>query len=204
MQGRLDSPLTREGTEQAHAHGKLLKRLAPIEQMFVSPSGRTRETAYIVNSYVRARVDYHDALLERDVGAWSGLTVDEIEDAYPQAWQARMDDPVSFRPPDGENLADMGERCKDFVEALHASSASSIALVTHQEMSRVLLGVLLGLKLDHVVKVVHPNDLMYRVVDGGGEVSHYRWGEGPVRGLLHRGDGETIIEVNQSDNHSDS
>ena len=58
MQGRLDSPLTHAGMEQAHSHGELLKGLTPIEAMYVSPSGRTRETAYIVNSYVRAPVQF--------------------------------------------------------------------------------------------------------------------------------------------------
>lgn len=200
MQGRLDSPLTHEGAEQAHGHGVLLKSLAPVEEMYVSPSGRTRETAYIINSYVRARVNYEDALMERDVGIWSGLTVDELEDAFPRAWQERLEDPFNHRPPEGENLADMSERCNDFLYELIRGGATRIALVTHQVMSRVILGKLLGLTQQETTRVIHPNTVMYQVEvdDDHVEVRHYRSGHGPFHGLLHHGDDETIPEHNHT------
>ncbi len=199
MQGRLDSPLTHAGMEQAHNHGELLKAIGPVEAMYVSPSGRTRETAYIINSYVRARVEYVDALLERDVGLWSGLTVDELEDAFPQAWQARLQDPFRHRPPEGESMADMSERCAGFLEEVLASPFGSVALVTHQIMSRVILGKLLGLTEDECVLIIHPNDALYRVeISDDRAVSHYVGGAGPFSGLLHRDDGETIPPRNRS------
>ena len=198
MQGRLDSPLTQAGMEQAHSHGKVLKGLTPIEAMYVSPSGRTRETAYIVNSYVRAPVEFEDALLERDVGLWSGLTIDELEDAFPQAWRSRLDDPFNHRPPEGESLADMGERCAAFLETLLSGPTMNIALVTHQVMSRVILGQLLALSPEEVVEVIHPNELFYRVsISELRSVSHFLDGQGPFDGLLHRGDGETIPPLNR-------
>ena len=193
MQGRLDSPLTHEGMEQAHAHGELLKSLGPIDEMYVSPSGRTRETAWIINSYVRARVEYVDALLERDLGCWSGLTVDELEDAFPQAWQARREDPFHHRPPGGESMADMSERCADFLVEVLASPAENIALVTHQVMSRVILSRLLDLAVEESVLVIHPNEALYQIqVSEGVSVRHYIGGIGPFDGLLRREDDETI------------
>lgn len=198
MQGRLDSPLTHAGMKQAHSHGELLKGLASIEAMYVSPSGRTRETAYIINSYVRAPVTFEDALLERDVGLWSGLTVDELEDAFPQAWRTRTEDPFHGRPPEGESLADMSERCAQFLTAVLESPAESIALVTHQVMSRVILGRLLGLTPEETVQVIHPNEALYRVIAGEVfDVSHFLAGSGPFGGLLRHGDGETIPPVNR-------
>jgi probable phosphoglycerate mutase len=198
MQGRLDSPLTHAGMEQAHGHGEVLKALTPIEAMYVSPSGRTRETAYIVNSYVRAPVEFEDALLERDVGLWSGLTVDELEDAFPQAWRGRQDDPYNHRPPEGESLADMGERCTEFLEAVLAGPARNVALVTHQVMSRVILGRLLALSPEETVQVIHPNEAFYRInVSEIRSVSYFLDGRGPFDGLLHHGDGETIPPLNR-------
>lgn len=199
MQGRLDSPLTHAGMEQAHKHGELLKALTRVEDMYVSPSGRTRETAYIINSYVRASVDYEDALLERDVGLWSGLTVDELEDTFPQAWRERLDDPFNHRPPDGESLADMSARCADFLDGILAGPTRNIALVTHQVMSRVILGRLLALSPAQTAQIAHPNDTLYRVeVAEVRSVSHFVEGRGPFDGLLHRGDGETIPPLNRS------
>ncbi len=197
MQGRLDSPLTHAGMEQAHSHGALLKSLASIDAMFVSPSGRTRETAYIINSYVRAGVTYEEALLERDVGHWSGLSVDELEDAFPQAWRQRTEDPFNHRPPAGESLADMSERSAQFLQSVLDHPASNIALVTHQVMSRVLLGRLLALEPEETIRVIHPNNVFYRVEVGElRAVSHFIDGQGPFDGLLHHGDGETIPALN--------
>ncbi len=185
MQGRLDSPLTHAGMEQAHSHGELLKGCDPVDEMYVSPSGRTRETAYIINSYVRAPVEYVDALLERDVGHWSGLTVEELEDAFPQAWRERLDDPYHHRPPEGESLSDMAERVAPFVDMLRRSEARTIALVTHQVMSRVLLGHLLGLDSDEVIAIKHPNEAFYRVELGDErKVEYFLDGQGPFAGLL--------------------
>lgn len=200
MQGRLDSPLTHEGNEQAHSHGILLKSLAPIEEMYVSPSGRTRETAYILNSYVRARISYEEALLERDLGVWSGLSVDELEDTFPRAWQERTEDPFHHRPPEGENLADMTARCAQFLDQVVNNGIDVIALVTHQVMSRVILGSLLGLTREETVQVIHPNEALYRLhVSGEGiEANHFVSGQGPFAGLLHHGDGETIQELDRT------
>lgn len=193
MQGRLDSPLTHAGMEQAHSHGEVLKGLSPIETMYVSPSGRTQETAHIINSYVRAPVEFEEALMERDVGLWSGLTIDELEEASPQAWRSRMDDPFNHRPPEGESLADMGERCAGFLEGLLAASTVNVALVTHQVMSRVILGQLLALTPEETIEVIHPNEAFYQVRIGElRSVSYFLDGQGPFDGLLHRGDGETI------------
>ena len=194
MQGRLDSPLTAEGVRQAHAHGAVLKKLDPVEEMYVSPSGRTRETAYILNSYVRAPMIYEDALLERDMGAWSGLSVDDLETAFPSAWQERLQDPYHHRPPDGENLADMRRRCEAFLQDVVDNEARTVALVTHQVMSRVIVGALLGLTEEETVQVIHPNKAFYRltVSEEAANSDHFLAGEGPFEGLLSRGDDGTI------------
>lgn len=194
MQGQLDSALTKSGIAQSHAHGKWLKARAKVEALWVSPSGRARETAHILNSYVRAPIDFDVALLERDVGEWSGLTMDEIEVNFPQAWQARLADPYQFRPPGGENIEDMLARCTDFIDALLGGDASEIVLLTHQVMSRVIISYLLELKPQEMLQIVHPNDLMYRIELGVEkiDVTHFIDGRGPHAGLRRQGDGETI------------
>ena len=132
------------------------------------------------------------------MGLWSGLTVDELEDAFPQAWRSRLDDPFNHRPPEGESLSDMGARCAEFLDALLSGPVMNIALVTHQVMSRVILGQLLALSPEEVVEVIHPNDVFYQVNVGElRSVRHFLNGQGPFDGLLHRGDGETIPPLNR-------
>ena len=68
LQGRMDSPLTDAGREQASVHGAMLKSLGGVDYLWVSPSGRTRETANLINSHVHARIEFEDALMESDCG----------------------------------------------------------------------------------------------------------------------------------------
>ncbi len=194
MQGRLDSALTKSGIAQAHSHGKWLKARANVEELWVSPSGRARETAHILNSYVRAPIEFDVSLLERDVGEWSGLTMDEIQVNFPQAWEARLADPYQFRPPGGENIEDMLARCTDFIDGLLGGDASEIVLLTHQVISRVIISYLLELKPEEMLQIVHPNDLMYRfqMAAENTDVTHFIDGRGPHAGLRRQRDGETI------------
>ncbi len=163
MQGRMDSPLTDLGRTQAQANGKLLQQAGGVEQLWVSPSGRTAETANLLNSHLRANIDYVDALMERDCGLWSGLTITEIEQDYPSDWQARGQNAYAHRPPQGENLHDMLLRVKDFLEDLFVVEWASVGLVTHGVMSKVILKYFLDLSELQCVSLRHPNDLVYRL-----------------------------------------
>ncbi len=196
MQGHMDSALTDLGRLQADLHGRTLARLGGVEAIIASPLGRTRDTAECVNVHLSAPVSHESALMERDCGVWSGLTIAEIEAAYPEEWQQRIDDPYHHRPPEGENLADMEVRVGGFLESLSAHPARALALVTHGVMSRVILKRLLNLSPAVAVAVRHPNDLFYRVeieAPGRAEGAHFIAGQGPRPGLLHQNDSETIV-----------
>jgi broad specificity phosphatase PhoE len=190
MQGRLDSPLTELGREQADSHGRALRSLGGVDAVVASPLGRTRETAALVNEHLSAPVRFEDALMERDCGDWSGLTIEEIAARYPDSWGARSADPYHHRPPGGENLEDMGVRVRDCLADLLGGKARRLALVTHGIMSRVIIRHVLGLAPELAVTVRHPNELFYRleIRADGVCASHFLSGEGPLDGLLHHGD----------------
>ncbi|MEQ8692177.1 MAG: histidine phosphatase family protein [Pseudomonadales bacterium] len=187
MQGRLDSPLTEAGRDHAYANGQLLRELGGVEQLCVSPAGRTMETAFILNSMTKCAIEYFDELQERDCGDWSGMTIDEIEDAYPQAWQERESDPYNFRPPNGENLPDMLGRVREFLDELYASDFDSVGLVTHGVMSKVVLSYYLNLGEIETVRLRHPNDLLYRLTFNAQdmETHYFRDGGDAQPGLLY-------------------
>jgi probable phosphoglycerate mutase len=195
MQGHMDSALTAVGRMQADLHGRTLARLGGIEAVIASPLGRARETAELVNGHLSVPIRHEPALMERDCGAWSGLTIAEVAAAYPGEWRARNDDPYYHRPPEGENLVDMEARVAGFLEALLPGPARTLALVTHGVMSRVILKRLLDLTPELAVTVRHPNELFYRVevaAAGRAESAHFVAGQGPRPGLLHQIDSETI------------
>ncbi len=195
MQGHLDSPLTELGRLQANVHGKALKAHTEIGELVVSPSGRTRETAYILNSYVQAKLRFDESLLERDCGEWSGRTLAQIEEEYPQAWQARTEDGYNHRPPGGENHEDMRQRVLALLNSLCDSEVEEIGIVTHGVMSRVILTHFLHFTPLEATRVRHPNDLFYSLQFDPEEIqtSHFLDGKGPISGLLHRTDSGTIL-----------
>ncbi|MFK7913080.1 MAG: histidine phosphatase family protein [Pseudomonadales bacterium] len=187
MQGRLDSALTSHGQQQAIGHGEKLKALGGVEHMFVSPSGRTQETAYLLNSFLGAAITFDEVLMERDCGLWGGMTINEIKERFPSEWESRSKAPYEYRPPGGENTPDMIERVRDFVDRLHGGSAQSVAIVTHAVMSRAILTHLLGLKPTVAGRLRHPNEAFYQLEVGAESIrcSYFLDGKGPTDGLLH-------------------
>jgi probable phosphoglycerate mutase len=195
MQGQMDSILTDMGRMQADLHGRTLARLGGVDTLIASPLGRTRETADLVNAHLSVPVTHDPVLMERDCGVWSGLTLKEIEAAYPDEWQARNEDPYHHRPPEGENLLDMEARVGGLLGSLLDGGYRTLALVTHGVMSRVILKRLLDLSPERAVTVRHPNELFYRLevaAPGRAQSAYFIQGQGPRPGLLHQNDSETI------------
>lgn len=74
VQGEHDSPLTSHGREEAHVLGRILaKQLGPRHQvpMHVSPLGRARETAAIVQQHAESSlVLVEPRIREVSLGSW--------------------------------------------------------------------------------------------------------------------------------------
>lgn len=192
MQGRLDSPLTDKGREQASVIGELIKKQGGVDHILVSPSGRTLETAYLINSHVQSEITEFEELMERDCGEWSGLTVDEVESRYADDWRARLSDPYGFRPTGGENLQDMSVRVRDLLEELYAADVDDLIMVTHGVMSKIILQFYLNLSDSQTAALQHPNELIYRLLFTAESIAveHFVDGRGPVDGLMSQ---ESIV-----------
>ena len=132
--------------------------------------------------------------MERDCGEWSGLTIEEIERHYPQAWVARQEDPFFHRPPGGENHEDLVQRARPLLAEFLAGERAEVGLVTHGVMSRAIVTHLLELAPGEAVGIRHPNDLVYRldISAAGVQASHFLAGDGPRTGLLRQNENETI------------
>jgi probable phosphoglycerate mutase len=92
-QGRADPPLSELGTRQAR---RAAVALGPLAAVWSSDLTRAAATAALLvpdGSSVQLDAD----LRERQVGAWSGLTRDEIERRYP-GWLAEGRRPEDWEP----------------------------------------------------------------------------------------------------------
>ena len=76
-QGRLDSPLTLLGCEQARTTAEAM-RACGIERLLCSPLGRARQTASVAAEALGLPVEVDAELTESDLGRWEGLTRQEV------------------------------------------------------------------------------------------------------------------------------
>jgi broad specificity phosphatase PhoE len=80
--GRMETPLTEVGKEQAKEAGLLIRGTLPkIDLVICSPYARTKSTAVIICREINYPVDniiFDDLLFERDFGALEGTSRDEF------------------------------------------------------------------------------------------------------------------------------
>jgi probable phosphoglycerate mutase len=130
-QGWADPPLSAEGEAQAQAAAA---RLAgeDLDVVVASDLRRAVQTAEVVAGILGlGAVEQHRGLRERDVGDWSGLTREEIEERWPgviEAWRAGTLD----RPPNGEGDPSFVSRVVATLERVALDHrGGNVLVVTH-------------------------------------------------------------------------
>jgi phosphoserine phosphatase len=146
VQGHHDVPLTARGVEQARRLEAWLRE-EPLDAVYTSDLQRSRITAEIVAG-ARAPVLDEPRLREARFGVFEGLTSLEIEAAYPEAYHAWRSDAVRNRPPGGETLEDLQQRCMAaLADHLPKHPGRTVAVVAHGGPVRVMVCGLLGLPM---------------------------------------------------------
>jgi len=144
---RSDPPLSSRGCAQAEA---LARRLAgePLAAIYSSPLRRALETARAIAAPHHLSVETVADLAEMDFGLWDGLSYREIEAREPERLAQWLADPLAVAPPEGESLAEMGQRVIGAFEAIVTRHpGETITIVTHGGPARVILCQGLGLLL---------------------------------------------------------
>jgi broad specificity phosphatase PhoE len=84
-QGQSEFPLNDKGRAQAEALAeRWLKDETKFDLIISSPLARARETAEIVGSALKVRVEADSIWVERDIGDYAGLTAAEVKQNHPQ------------------------------------------------------------------------------------------------------------------------
>jgi len=139
MQGQNDSPLTTEGIAGAKRLSDHIKKLN-FNQVWCSPSGRTRHTAQLLlEGITHPSVNYDDRLLEINLASWEGKVKDEIPDK--ELFDAFWHRPHQFLPCEGESFYDVQQRIIKFVvEILQKTSANeNILIITHTTVIKTFM-----------------------------------------------------------------
>jgi len=109
--GRIDSPLTGRGLEQARS---LTATVAGATLLISSPLARARDTATALGTGLPVEID--ERWIEVDYGEYDGQKLGDIP---ADVWVRWRSDPT-FTPPGGESLASAGSRVREACEELFA------------------------------------------------------------------------------------
>jgi broad specificity phosphatase PhoE len=133
-QGQADPPLSPFGERQAEDAGARLAEIATITAVWASNLVRARRTGDLIAQRLGiAQVREEPRLRERDVGAWSGLTRDEIEERWPGYLAARRS------PPDFEGDDELLARTRAGLAAVgDGSGPGDVLVVTHGGVIRTI------------------------------------------------------------------
>ena len=166
FQGRANSRLTPLGVAQAGRIGQLLRTLTapctPIT-LWSSPLGRAAQTAEIVQQHLpdAPSIRYDPRLQEVSLGCWEGLTHPEIEALHPGLRDGAGYYDWFFLSPDGESLASVEARMRDWLAEVALEPGCHIA-ISHGLAGRLLRGVYTGLNRDDALELDIPQDAIFR------------------------------------------
>jgi broad specificity phosphatase PhoE len=148
LQGlRPDSELVEEGIVQTRVTIQALWPY-PIVKLYCSPLKRAQATARLLADSFSVPLDVEEALAEVDVGQWTSLTWEEIEQRWPNEYRAFQEAPERHGYLGGENLTQVRDRVLPTIERLvERHVGATFAIVGHGVVNRVLLAQWLGMPL---------------------------------------------------------
>ncbi|MBC7246931.1 MAG: histidine phosphatase family protein [Actinobacteria bacterium] len=144
FRGRVDLPLNERGRMQARAAASCLRE-TDFEAFYSSPLRRSMETARAIaephGGEVRPLEEFNDV----DYGLWSGKSVDEVREAWPELFSIWVDNPEEVVFPEGESLRAVRERLQAGLDRLAEQHDGTILLVGHKLINRLLICIVLDL-----------------------------------------------------------
>ena len=153
FQGRIDTDITAFGQRQIECTAAFLAN-EPIDIIYVSDKKRARKTAEGLNRLHQVPMIVDDRLTEINAGLWEGVLLTEIEQRYPEAYDAFRHHPADFQAPEGENMAQVYARVsaalKDIVTK---EQGKTICVVSHGCAIRNMMCYLHRWELSHIQDV---------------------------------------------------
>jgi broad specificity phosphatase PhoE len=143
FQGHADLPLNAAGRAQSR---ELAERLAgkSIDAVYTSPLRRAFETAELVAAAHALPVRQEPGLREVDLGSWTGLTREEVEQRDPEGFRRWL--AFGHGWGDGESYEALGERVVATLVTVAASfDGETVAVVTHAGPIRATLAAAAGI-----------------------------------------------------------
>jgi len=167
-------PLTQTGREQASNIGAALRERYPLgfDLILSSDYLRARETAELIRNaagWLHTEMVVEPLVGERNWGALMRLRPEDFLNIGVSMWQ----DPLGFRPPEGETIRETMERARSFFRQYHAAlTEKRVLLVSHGEFIHSVCAELAGWDESHHEEVLRNGESKVRncqVIEFGSE-----------------------------------
>ncbi len=151
--GHIDIDITDRGVQQMHRLAGLLAE-KELSAVYASDLIRSVRGARIIAEGRGLIFTPVRELRERSVGAWEGLTAEEIRERYPEEYAAWRSDFLNYRPPRGECLQDVQDRVlQAYRSMVNRHPGQEIALLLHGGVNRIILADALGMDLRNLFRI---------------------------------------------------
>jgi probable phosphoglycerate mutase len=170
FQGQHDVDINDLGRGQARLNGQRLAELLDDPNRFdfvASPLRRTRETMEVIRAEIGLPpMEYRlePRLVEVHFGDWQGMTVDQVEAAFPGVGAARETDKWDFHPPGAgaESYRMLSERVAPWLSAIDRDTVC----VTHGGVIRSIFMLTGTAERAEAATMDVPQDRILRYRDG--------------------------------------
>ena len=168
-QGQINSDLTARGVAQAQGVAGLLARIVDPQRAVIlsSPLKRAADTAAIVGRALGLPVATDARLTEVSMGAWEGLTAEQIDAGWPGARAGFVRNGWFFGAPGGERYDQIAARIGALLAEVAQHPRPVRILVSHAIAGRVLRGVFAGLAPERAFRLEIPQDAVFRLHGAG-------------------------------------
>ena len=151
--GQMDVELNETGKKQIqNLSGRLSSE--QIEMIFSSDLTRTIESAEIIGNKLEIINEPISELREINLGVWEGLTLEEIEESFPEDLVKRSEDIKDFRIINGESFSDVKKRVipklKDIIEG---NVSKRILVIAHGGVNRIIIADALDLDINNIPRL---------------------------------------------------
>lgn len=137
--GQVNVPLTSLGKAQSQRVCESLSDVQP-DAVYSSDLDRSSYCAKMIADAHGLCLATSDALRELHIGNWEGRTWGELQEVYPDDWQARLENLVNFRVPGGESLQDAADRIRPTLRKILVDHAGGeVVIVAHGGVNRIIL-----------------------------------------------------------------
>lgn len=150
-----DTPLSAMGKRQAMALARYFENVT-IDKIFASPLIRTKETAQKVASFKHVEIVNTREIIETNHGQWEGLEKRVILNTWHNLYQLWLTKPSGVTFPGGETFQETKRRVVWWWNNIIKEN-TDLLVVTHDNIIRIIVSEVLGLKLDNIWKFnLHP------------------------------------------------